>query len=768
MSEWFVRESRRAASFLPWQLVLLLHMPGCTPTATTDALGNRPTPEEEGIALAAELEGLVPDGDAVPVAVLPSTEGPAGSLLGLALDDGNRVFVLGTIAVFGDPLVTGMVIEDPAGNLVLRQDNREDGVTITLMTGDSLDFDVRTGRLRVTMTLTGSTPPSVIIADADDGGNLVINEDESIIYDLASDEYPTTRVRLPRETASRKIRPTMQASSRCPWLNGLSNSVDTLCIGWEAYTSAATENALKASCVGIQLFLDSVRGSLPFDPSNEIRSRAIAAMKIGVGALCEVASNIWRFGRIVKKLSFPVDLACLLKDLLDEVSRLTTQDGVAMDEVVCQTVFGPDPACSNTCRYANDGECDDGRPGGATAVCEPGTDCADCGRLPEPARGCGADGACNLDCPSSSLDPDCPATDICAEILYCCPNDGVCDAAYCPRGAEDDPDCAAGDDDGCEVCCPGDGICDIATCPSGLVDIDCTNADYCSRLQVCCDDDRCDAAGFDCPQPDYDCAFCGVLDDVCITGCNPIDPDCPGSGVEFGDVNGYVVDAVTGAPLPGAVVTVADSAQSTTTDATGAFVIENVPAGTNTLVASLSGYVDASVPVTVAASGVTTTNIALVPMSDEGDRVTIVLSWGGEPADLDLHLSGPTGDAFRFHAYYSNRSPTSWVMLDLDDTDAFGPETMTITALSSGLFMEGTYHVWVHNYSREPQFTVSSATVSIFAGGAQIGQYAVGAASGDPALDIWRVAEFNVAADGGVTTTAVPQTFVEGGSDSEF
>lgn len=35
--------------------------------------------------------------------------------------------------------------------------------------------------------------------------------------------------------------------------------------------------------------------------------------------------------------------------------------------------------CTNSCRYANDGECDDGRPGAHTSVCAYGTDCNDCG-----------------------------------------------------------------------------------------------------------------------------------------------------------------------------------------------------------------------------------------------------------------------------------------------------------------------------------------------------------------------------------------------------
>jgi len=35
--------------------------------------------------------------------------------------------------------------------------------------------------------------------------------------------------------------------------------------------------------------------------------------------------------------------------------------------------------CDDSCGFAHDGECDDGRPGAHTDLCDPGTDCSDCG-----------------------------------------------------------------------------------------------------------------------------------------------------------------------------------------------------------------------------------------------------------------------------------------------------------------------------------------------------------------------------------------------------
>lgn len=49
----------------------------------------------------------------------------------------------------------------------------------------------------------------------------------------------------------------------------------------------------------------------------------------------------------------------------------------------CFTDPNDDDLCTNTCQYANDGECDDGGPGSITNLCPCATDCADCGERSE-------------------------------------------------------------------------------------------------------------------------------------------------------------------------------------------------------------------------------------------------------------------------------------------------------------------------------------------------------------------------------------------------
>lgn len=42
----------------------------------------------------------------------------------------------------------------------------------------------------------------------------------------------------------------------------------------------------------------------------------------------------------------------------------------------------PAVACDDSCRFANNGECDDGREGSDTDLCNAGADCTDCGSAP--------------------------------------------------------------------------------------------------------------------------------------------------------------------------------------------------------------------------------------------------------------------------------------------------------------------------------------------------------------------------------------------------
>ena len=83
-------------------------------------------------------------------------------------------------------------------------------------------------------------------------------------------------------------------------------------------------------------------------------------------------------------------------------------------------------SCSDTCRTAFNGECEDGRRGAVRAICDPGTDCYDCVFTVPPnacLNSCGApynfNGVCNDGRPGA-------ANAVCPRGTDCCDCDGVC------------------------------------------------------------------------------------------------------------------------------------------------------------------------------------------------------------------------------------------------------------------------------------------------------------------------------------------------------
>ncbi len=89
---------------------------------------------------------------------------------------------------------------------------------------------------------------------------------------------------------------------------------------------------------------------------------------------------------------------------------------------------------------------------------------------------------------------------------------------------------------------------------------------------------------------------------------------------------------------------------------------------------------------------------ALSPVMNELDGLRIVLSWDEKPRDLDSHISYPGN-----HIFFQKKTGTK-ANLDVDDTDSYGPETITITKK----FFEQDYVYAVHNYSDGSTATSSS------------------------------------------------------------
>jgi PKD repeat protein len=205
-------------------------------------------------------------------------------------------------------------------------------------------------------------------------------------------------------------------------------------------------------------------------------------------------------------------------------------------------------------------------------------------------------------------------------------------------------------------------------------------------------------------------------------------------------LSGMVTNALDGIPIEGAFVEVAGL--SDYTDASGNYLIENVPEGS--LTANYMGTpTEGTNPLTVQFSDLSTSNTQLVTCSASnfitynnnqvsiptgstitldislsptltGDEMRFVVNWGADPEDLDSHLRTPEIEGTSYHIYYpleSQGSATSipFAALDHDVTSGFGPETMTIYD-----FYTGTYHYYIYKYGGDGEITTSNAVVQIY------------------------------------------------------
>ena len=193
-----------------------------------------------------------------------------------------------------------------------------------------------------------------------------------------------------------------------------------------------------------------------------------------------------------------------------------------------------------------------------------------------------------------------------------------------------------------------------------------------------------------------------------------------GGGGDRGVLSGYVYDATSGGVLQGALVSITGPAsRQTTTDETGLYLFEDLQYGTYEVTAAISGYI--SLSRTVDHSAQVTTSIFALSQQLQAGQYRIVLSWGENPADLDSHVWTTLGDVI-YEIYYGDQGSAAtvpFILLDTDDVDGYGPETITIYQLTN------TTVFAVKNYSSDPAITTSGAQVEVYSGSQKIGNYSV-------------------------------------------
>jgi len=176
-----------------------------------------------------------------------------------------------------------------------------------------------------------------------------------------------------------------------------------------------------------------------------------------------------------------------------------------------------------------------------------------------------------------------------------------------------------------------------------------------------------------------------------------------------GTVSGTLTNALDGTDIQGMTINLSSGIintsgtvlATTVTDPTGYYSFAGLAPGYYTAVTSCPGF-QASYFTLVVAGGYTTSNLnfSISPLLAAGE-IRIVTTWGSSPLDLDNHLFGPSINGGQFHVWYDaatdvSASSVTYVDLDWDVQNGFGPETDTIHTT-----LAGTYSFYVNDYSDE-------------------------------------------------------------------
>ena len=178
---------------------------------------------------------------------------------------------------------------------------------------------------------------------------------------------------------------------------------------------------------------------------------------------------------------------------------------------------------------------------------------------------------------------------------------------------------------------------------------------------------------------------------------------------------GRVVDAVNGKPLANVNIELRDyyqDTQSHVTDGSGVFIFP-VDVTQYDMMVGKQGYIGASRKVAMGPDEIP--REVVFALSPEIKEFRIVLTWGSRPRDLDAHLAGPNPDGGRFHIWYRNKIMIGGRdFLDRDDTDKYGPETITIYKPAVGNYKYGVFDYSNRSKRRSKRLSRSGAHVEVY------------------------------------------------------
>ncbi len=124
-----------------------------------------------------------------------------------------------------------------------------------------------------------------------------------------------------------------------------------------------------------------------------------------------------------------------------------------------------------------------------------------------------------------------------------------------------------------------------------------------------------------------------------------------------------------------------------------------------------------------------------------GTTMTVTLTWGSQPYDLDSHLWLPA--ATPFHVRWNSKGSLTafpFALLDVDDRSSYGPENISIKQFKPGLYLYDVYNWSGNTYST---LKASGAVVRVYRNSALVKTYYASTAGGLSTDRWWKVFWYN-------------------------
>jgi uncharacterized protein YfaP (DUF2135 family) len=229
-----------------------------------------------------------------------------------------------------------------------------------------------------------------------------------------------------------------------------------------------------------------------------------------------------------------------------------------------------------------------------------------------------------------------------------------------------------------------------------------------------------------------------LLTVLLIIGCSKKEESGPvGPAIADATVKGVVNNAINGERIADALVE-ADDGNSTRSLANGLYQLD-LSSGARTLTVTKTDFDTSRRTVQISSGGLLENiNFPISPKLTTAGEMRFVLSWGSAPQDLDAHLLTPSISGTVYHIFWNNAGSADappYASLDVDETEGYGPETITIHDLQAG-----TYHYWVHRFSDDAELAGSEAVVEVYGSGGLLSSYTAPSTGTD---EYWHVFDIN-------------------------